>query len=199
MRFQDHPYNMYCECNYCDLRGTLKSILENVKEYVDDEARKTTYDMMWKHYKVKLNNGYKPPENIPHYFITLSLPPDQPVVEEELITRLSQIKYLADAEGIFEYHGEQLQFHPHIHLLVKMKMMNKTNLVKSFSNKLQIPANFVDVRYATNPDVYKTRSDYINGIKTDKKSDVIERDKLYREKHNLSHSFTIKNKNITIL
>ena len=201
MRFVDHDFNKYCECNYCDLRSTLKNILEKVKVYTCDEERKKTYDMMLEHYRTKICNGYCPPEKIPHYFITISLPGtvDQQNMENVFIELLSQIKYLSDAEGIFEYHGADLKFYPHIHILAKMKMMNKTNLVKAFHNKLKIEKNFIDVRYSTNPDLYKTRSDYINGIKQDEKQEALDADVAFRKKHDLINSFKLKDKNIYLL
>lgn len=201
--FIDHAYNIHCNCSYCDLRKNLKNILETVKVYVDDAARKSTYEMMLKHYKTKLNIGYKPPENIPHYFITLSLPPNMPEKpgEEEttLIEKLSNIKYLEDAEGIFEYHGTKGQYHPHIHILAKLKMMNKTNFVKAFHNKLDLPKNFIDIKYSTSPDLYQTRNDYIHGKKRDEKAETLALDVEFRKKHSLINSFKLKDKNIEIL
>ena len=198
MRFVDHDYNKYCECKYCDLRTMLKNILEKVTVYADDDARKGMYEMMLKHYRTKICNGYCAPAPEPHYFITISLPAEQQE-ENELIELLSQIKYMHDAEGIFEYHGADLKFHPHIHILAKMKMMNKTNLVKAFHKKLKIAKNFIDVRFANDPDLYKTRSDYINGIKQDEKQESLDADAEFRKKHNLINSFKLKDKIVTIL
>ncbi len=201
MRFVDHDFNKYCECKYCDLRSTLKYILETIKVYSCDEARKKTYEMMLKHYRTKLSNGYTPPANVPHYFITISLPVKENFAEEEtlIVEQLSQIKYLSDALGIFEYHGTDLKYHPHVHIITHMKMMNKTNLVKAFANKLNIAKNFIDVKYATSPDLYKTRCDYIAGIKRDEKQELLDADVAFREKHSLINSFKLKDKNITIL
>lgn len=203
MRFTDHIFNINCECKYCELRGFLKGILERVKIYADDDARRQTYEMMLKCYKTKIYNGYTPPENINHYFITLSLPPIQhenPGEEEtRLIEKLSNIKYLDDAEGIFEYHGKDGQYHPHIHILAKLKMMNKTNFVKAFHNKLDLPKNFIDIKYSTSPDLYKTRTDYIHGIKREEKQELLDLDAEFRKKHSLINAFKLKDKNIEIL
>lgn len=195
---ENHPYFRECSCNYCELRRFLKELYEK-REYQSDQERQIASECAKKHYKLIINNGYKPPEEIPHYIITLSFNLDKEVNEKEIVDKIKSIKYFQDeAQGCFEYFGKDGKYHPHAHIVVKYKYVNKFNFVKPLAKKLELDKNFIDVKYNTSYTTYQTRIDYISGIKSVEKQEQLELDKKHREIHALMNSFKILNNNLTI-
>lgn len=195
---ENHKYHNSCPCNYCVERKFLKILWEG-RKYKNDEERRLAFVCAKKLYNLHIYNGYKPPEEVPHYIITISFDPDKPVDETEVVTAFKSIKYLQDAEGCFEYNGADGKFHPHCHIIAKYKYINKFNFIKPLAKKLNIEKNFIDVKFHTDPVVYERRLNYISGNKSKEKLEQVALDVEYRQKHELMTSFKILNNNLTIV
>lgn len=192
-----HKYDSLCKCDRCETLGLMKQYANNWSKETapTTESRKAVSDFFNKHFDLQVDVGYKPPPQVEHYFITISLDPQIEFEETNLINKINSIKYcLHHTLGIFEYIP-----HPHIHLLVKHKYINKYNLIKSFSKKLNLAKNFIDVKYSNDHTHYINRQNYINGIKQDTaKLELVEQDNIYKEKHLKIKSFIIEENNLTI-
>lgn len=196
---ENHQYHNCCPCNYCDLRKTLKHLWEERSKKQTDEEKQISFECAKTLYNLIIYNGYKPPEDLPHYIITISFNPDKTLDETETVEALKSIKYLQEAEGCFEYTGKDGKFHPHLHVVCKYKYMNKFNFIKPLAKKLNIMKNFIDVKFHTDPVVYHRRINYISGKKTEEKLHQVALDKKYRADNELMNSFKISNNHLTIL
>jgi len=189
-----HPLTDLCKCDRCETLAFMKA---NVEKYFSDKSIKektSATDFFYKHYKLKVNLNIPIKEDIPHHFITISLPSEQIKEETNLIDKIQKIKYCqTDTLGVFEYHP-----HFHIHILIKHKYMNKFNLIKSFAKKFDIKHNFVDVKFSKDPELYDKRVQYIYGIKQQDKKHLVEIDKKIKMNENLPDKFLILNNKLTI-
>jgi hypothetical protein len=192
-----HPYDSLCKCERCETLALMKQFTKNWSKTHDPSpsSRKAVTDFFKKHYSLNIDVGYTPPPSVEHYFVTISLPPNIKFEETNLIKEIKEIKYCHHhTKGIFEYIP-----HPHIHLLIKHKYINKYNLIKSFSKKLKVEKNFIDVKFSTDAVHYTNRENYINGEKTStEKQELVSLDNIYKEKNLKIKSFIIENNNLTI-
>lgn len=196
---ENHAYFRNCNCNYCELRRFLKELWEK-REYETDEEKKIAYECAKKHYKLIINNGYKPPQEIPHYIITLSFDPDKELNETDVIDKIKSIKYFQEeTAGCFEYFGENGKYHPHAHIVAKYKYINKFNFIKPLAKKLNLQKNFIDVKYGTSSEIHERRMKYISGEKGEAKMEQVKLDQKYRKCHELINSFKIRDNCLTII
>lgn len=187
-----HPLTPLCKCDRCETLAFMKANAERFFADAIPSAKISGKKFFKKHYNLNLNLGIDEIER-PHYFVTVSLPP-KTFNEIEMIDKLKSLKYLQDdTYGVFEYEP-----HPHIHLLCLHKYVNKYNIIKSFSKKLDLNKNFIDVKYSTSPDLYETRKDYVLGIKQKDKQDVVQRDKEYKVNNEKILYFRINENKISI-
>lgn len=192
-----HPYDSLCKCDRCETLALMKSYTKNWSETTNpsEKSRKAVSDFFDKHYNLKVDVGYKPPPKLEHYFITISLDPSVEFEETNLINKINSIKYcLHHTLGIFEYIP-----HPHIHLLIKHKYINKYNMIKSFSKKLGLEKNFIDVKFSNNYEHYNNRENYLKGNKQDAKLDLVAEDNIYKQKNLKIKAFSIIDNFLTII
>lgn len=182
-----HPLTPLCKCDRCETLAFMKA---NAESYFEDkhlEAKTAAVNFFKKHYNLKLNLDIPVKEDIPHHFITISLPNNRIEEHTFILDKIKTIKYCQDDSlGVFEYHP-----HFHIHILIKHKYMNKFNLIKSFAKKLDVKHNFVDVKFSKDPDLYDKRIKYIDGIKEDKKKHLVKIDKDIKEENEYTDKFRI--------
>lgn len=136
--------------------------------------------------------GLKIKQNKKHHFITISLDPKKLIIPDELNPKF-KYKYLDESIFCYEFFGKELQFHPHIHMLVEAydngKIIPKSTIVRDFSRALKVDNNFIDVK--SEPWLYNKRRAYILGDKKEEKMEQINMDREYRLKNNIDEYYTI--------
>jgi len=142
----------------------------------------------------KLKEILKPVvENSPFYFITINYPKELTELEKlkEITSNISQLQWIDTIEYVYEYHTKT-GGHPHCHMLIvareKMppsKVIDKIFAVKGLK-KLIAGKQCVDL--AKNRDkTLQNYRDYINGAKTESKTENCELDREWRIKNNLEY------------
>ncbi len=134
-----------------------------------------------------LRNLKKCDTSFRHIFITVSLPQDISI-SNVVSFDFDKLKLEADeASWSFEFHGQDLKYHPHLHMLVKIPKMklDKQRIIKRFSKLFKVKPNFVDYRYGNTKYLYNKRYLYITGDKTDRKNDQVLADFKLRTKLNI--------------
>lgn len=134
--------------------------------------------------KIKLNKK--------HHFVTISLDPKKPINTDELNPKF-KYKYLEESIFCYEFFGKELQYHPHIHMLVEAypngKIIPKSTILRDLSRALKVNNNFIDIK--SEPWLYNTRRSYILGDKKEEKKEQLNMDKEYRLKNNIDEYYTI--------
>lgn len=125
-----------------------------------------------------------------HTFVTISLPIVEPDFQDLGHTHmkyhsivdnwlnLCPFEYLDGATYCIEFYGQELQLHPHIHILIN-HVMSPARLIRDFSRKFKIAKNFIDVKPGLSASL-ETRQNYIQGIKIDDKTPQVIKDKEMR-------------------
>lgn len=132
----------------------------------------------------------------PHSFITVSLPDTyendfsgeiQKCLERNSVSILKENNYIYS----LEFFGKDLdKLHPHFHLLIKGGGLDKNKIIRAFSRHFKIEKNFIDVKRSEDERLYIKRENYIKGIKQDKKKEAIEKDDIFRKKHNIEKFYS---------
>lgn len=131
-----------------------------------------------------------------HIFLTASLPSTYDCSTlhnfDPSILKLSKPACKTCFTWCFEFYGADLQFHPHLHLLVKTTAkLDKKRLIGRLAKYFNIATNFVDYIYAHSKLQYKKRQAYVAGDKTDKKTPQLIKDDEYRTSINLLSHYTL--------
>lgn len=135
-----------------------------------------------------------------HTFVTISLPILGKDFEDlghthykynELVNDLNScpFEYLENAFYCIEFYGQDLQLHPHIHILIN-HVMSPARLIRDFSRKFKIAKNFIDVKPGLSA-CLDTRMNYIQGIKIDEKTPQVIKDNEMRESLDLKNWYEI--------
>lgn len=137
--------------------------------------------------------GLKTKQNKKHHFVTISLDATKGCPNIDAINSGLTYKYLHDAVFCYEFYGAELQFHPHIHMLVEAysdgKIIPKSTIIRDFTRYFKLKQNFIDVK--SEPWAYNTRRGYVLGEKKDLKEEQVKKDAEYREKNNIDLYYTI--------
>jgi len=127
-----------------------------------------------------------------HLFITISLPLDYDVKKCNLFT--PKILPCCDDEALwcFEFYGKNLQYHPHIHLLIKTtKKLDKKRIIQKLAKHFNIAYNFIDYKYSAYKHLFNQRVDYVKGLKTDSKSPQLTKDISFRQSHDIKCYYSL--------
>lgn len=148
-------------------------------------------------------------ENISHTFITLALPqlPDDPDEKYErvmeylhLAKKMVAYKYFSGMSCLFSFEFYSMEkklkllkenFHIHMLFKGKYKKFDRLRIIRDFSKKFKIEANFVDVKYHQSPELYHTRVEYVKGTKQSSKTDATEKDKEMRKELRLADFYNV--------
>lgn len=98
-------------------------------------------------------------------------------------------EYLEGALYTIEFYGQELQLHPHIHILIN-HVMSPARVIRDFSRKFKIAKNFIDVKPGLSASL-DTRMNYIQGIKIDDKMPQVIKDREMRESLGLKNYYEI--------
>lgn len=123
---------------------------------------------------------YVPTAEKPHWFITIALPNDRDPVEMVEITKnLQRHNYMTNYCFSIEFFSKSGE-NQHIHILVWGNKVNKTKVIRDFSRKYDVSANFIDVKHSKRQQDYNNRLNYIKGIKDESKMESVEKDRVRR-------------------
>lgn len=169
---------------------------EQMWEYHSNNSRAetfTTYEE-WRDKMIQVGAIQKVKK--PHSFITVSLPDTyendfsgeiQKCLERNSVSILKENNYIYS----LEFFGKDLdKLHPHFHLLIKGGGLDKNKIIRAFSRHFKIEKNFIDVKRSEDERLYIKRENYIKGIKQDKKKEAIEKDDIFRKKHNIEKFYS---------
>ncbi len=124
-----------------------------------------------------------------HRFLTISLPKTTTParVAKEWERYLSNKSYAPQVKAYtYEFTNQALEYHPHIHvLMIGTKSPQKHRLIRDISSHFKIEKNFIDIVTHTDPEIFKTRMNYIKGEKDSEKEAQVKKDKEIRCVHNL--------------
>lgn len=144
---------------------------------------------------------YDPPIiNISHTFITIALPKlpsERDEAREKVFEMLQKCRELPK----YNYYNNMsiwfsLEFYSmekqlkllknnfHIHILIKGKYLkfDRKRIIRDLARKFKVEQNFVDVKYHTCPELFKTRQQYIQGKKAiDSKDLAVQKDREERK------------------
>lgn len=120
---------------------------------------------------------------LPHCLITVSLPPsltpnDCKKLHNHIFPKRFNYKYMEKWGYCFEFTGEDMSWHPHIHFLRKGKAPKGGwhRIVRDLSRLFKIKENFVDKSPSTNKKTYDIRLKYLKGVKSEDKMAQVKRD-----------------------
>ena len=120
-----------------------------------------------------------------HIFLTISLDKNIKIANlKEFIPdyNLDPIS----SQWCFEFYGKELQFHPHIHLLIKTKKkLDKKRIISKIAKKLKIKENFIDYQFSNSKLLFQKRENYIKGNKTSLKNNQLIKDAEFRYNHDI--------------
>jgi len=165
------------DCGSCELwKFILKDDWLKFKDdwyasYLWQKRRRETYKEEIR-YKV-LGERY-------HNFVTINFSKeDNPHDKLEILKEWGYFE--GEDKGVIEYNtnkGKHLHFH-----IISYKKRKVPNIIRDISKKFKIKSNFVDVNNV--PKRYDIHIEYINGVKVDKKKNLIDEDNEWRSKNNL--------------
>jgi hypothetical protein len=131
-------------------------------------------------------------ENNPYFFVTINYPKECEEYEQmkQIVTNINNLDWIESIEYVFEYHTKS-GGHPHCHMLIttkeKMppsKVLDKIFIVKGL-RKLIPGKQSVDLAKNRDKTLQHYR-DYINGAKTESKTENCFKDQEWRIKNNLN-------------
>jgi len=146
---------------------------------------------------LKMNNGKTVSDGLT-WFVTIGINPlvnDIPLVKE-VIENLMNPEWLDEAVWVYENHtefGEKL--HVMCKLVVKEKIMKSVLIqkicrTKGISKIVEMNQGRTSTYVSVLPYVPARHDNYIDLIKTDKKSDLLDLDIIFREKNNLKDRYS---------
>lgn len=168
-------------CNTTDPSGNLwEDICDNTliqykkRANVREEREARVYEKM---------NGISAGKK--HKFVTVSLPPDKNYDVAGVPAKLMEARfdYLHNAMFCLEVTGEEMQWHPHLHILI-LGHPDNTRMIRDLSKLFKVQQNFIDIGFR-NPKLYAKRYDYVQGIKRDIKMEQVKNDIAYLESQDL--------------
>jgi hypothetical protein len=126
-----------------------------------------------------------------HSFITVRLNNETPL--EEIKNKLQNIKFkwMAVASARLEIFSTNMTKNHHVHILSTWVI--KTRAIRDLSRYFKVPKENVDVKHGEDCQLYDKRSNYINGIKKELKSEAIDADTKYLDELNIPQVYQIEN------
>lgn len=79
---------------------------------------------------------------------------------------------------------ENLDYHPHVHLLYEINGSKPSADINQFKNKFKVAQNHVDIKFINEKEV-KDKVRYLMGFKQESKMAQVEKDILIRQENNL--------------
>ena len=97
-----------------------------------------------------------------------------------------------ETKWCLEFYGKELQFHPHIHLLIRtLKKLDKKRIISKLTKHFTIKNNFVDYEFSNSPMMYNKRDEYIQGIKKSEKAEQVKLDSAFRALNNIPQFYEL--------
>lgn len=154
-----------------------------LKTLVKEEVR-NTYGKLIQNYRKEacIELGIDEDYNKHWFMITVNYPPDYNV--QQLEGNVKKIKTISSIDSIIgyihEFHTEQGN-HPHTHMLVRTKLP-KSKVIQYVAQKLKVNQPCVDVKGPKDGTrTFDTAKAYVEGRKTDKKMQNVEKDDEFRK------------------
>jgi len=171
----------------------LKWQIMDESEHICNCDRPTVADLVK---EIDVRHSNKVEISYRHIFLTISLPTDYDCSTlhnfDPSILKLADSKNQNDFTWCFEFFGAQLQYHPHIHLLVKTKSkLDKKRLIGRLAKSFKIETNFIDYICSHSKLQYNKRLAYLHGDKTDTKTPQLIKDEEYRVSLKLKSHYTL--------
>lgn len=142
--------------------------------------------------ELKLNLSLRTKTSYRHILLTASLPIDYDTKKLQLFTPEILLLTPSVYTWCFEFYGADLQYHPHVHILIKTKAkIDKKRIIARLAKHFNIDNNFVDYKIGNNSKIYQTRLNYLKGVKSNSKSIQLKLDNEFRDKLNLSSYYNI--------
>ena len=97
--------------------------------------------------------------------------------------RLNEILTQRPAIYNYEFYNSQCEPHFHIHTLQKLnaERVRKKRIINKIAKKANLAENYIDYKFSNNLERYITWSNYIKGIKQQKKQESVDMDAEKRE------------------
>lgn len=127
-----------------------------------------------------------------HIFITISLPTNIDItLMKEFDPDLMNLNPL-ECLWCLEFYGKDLQYHPHIHLLMKtQKKLDRKRIIDKLSKMFDVAPNFIDYKFGSTKLMYNKRLAYIQGDKTETKSAQLIKDEKFRVENNIKSHYKL--------
>lgn len=164
-----------------------KFLMKEAQKEAEKRIKSGQYDLPHKKFSEIIQ--FEKEEKCVRRFITISLS-DQKIESkkqiEEYNTILRKIKWIEEAEWVYEQRGEtelDIGKGPHVHILCKAKKI-PAHIIRELSQKYGVQKNFVNVKTVRN---IKGIQKYMNGEKSNEKLKKVDYDKVWRENLGVPH------------
>lgn len=126
-----------------------------------------------------------------HSFITVRLDNSTPLGEVRDKLENMKFQWMTLASARIELHSTDGTKNHHVHIL--STQVNKHRAIRDLSRYFKVNKENVDVKNGEKCELYDKRSNYIQGIKQDKKSEAIELDRKVLDDLDIQQIYSIEN------
>lgn len=126
-----------------------------------------------------------------HSFLTIKLKNSTPLGEVRDKLENMKFQWMTLASARIELHSTDGTQNHHVHIL--STQVNKHRAIRDLSRYFKLPKEHIDIKNAEKCELYDKRSNYIQGIKQDKKSEAIELDRKVLDDLDIQQIYSIEN------
>lgn len=164
--------------------------IEWLEIFYDDWSARTGTKIPYCPRAWPLCEPYTKPEKFYSTFLTLNFSTTAEIKEIHNKLKLVVLRkaYFKDKDIIYNFEYTE---HPHIHMLIKGATTQPSKIIRDMARLFKINKNFVDCKNSSDEKIYKTRYEYIKGVKQDSKKAAVEKDKVFRSRNCLEDFYEI--------